>query len=193
VTGAASGGDRDSVRGAGDVRVIDGRVELRPSAAFAVLFIASGLALAALGTIGLMQSLPGWEEGSRHSIFAATTIGLALSVAGLGVAMARNSKPVLVADRRGLHHLPRFRAGWTMAWEEIAAVGCIRRGKHRGLGIWVRDRDAWIAARSAVERPLLRLSAAMGRADRRIGVMALPSSIEAFAAEVAKRFGVELR
>lgn len=168
------------------------RIELLPSRALAVAVAAGGAAIAALG---VALAIGGASEGRlRDGLFAGiVTVGAGAYMVVYALPIARSPQAQAVADERGLHHLPRFGRGFTLAWEEVAALGRVRRGKHSALGIWLRDRERLVAAKPALARPLLRLGHALGRCDLRAGVFASRGTIEAFARRVAGVYGVELR
>ena len=116
----------------------------------------------------------------------------ALLIASIGP-MAWAPRPILVADARGLHYLPRLGKGESFAWEELAAVGWVRAGKHSGFGLWMRDRQEYVASRPGWQQPLYRLGEAMGRPERRLSVMAGREAATAFAQQIAQHYPVEAR
>ncbi len=170
----------------------DARVELMPSKGLIVAMLAMGGLLTLLGAAGLIAISIGRETGdSLVAMVVVLVMGGALEL--IVLPMLLSPRPVVVADARGLHYLPRLGKGESFAWSDLAAIGYVRAGKHTGLGLWMRDREAWIATQPGWQQPLLRVGKFLSRSDRRLSVFCTGGAIREFAASVAQRFPVECR
>lgn len=180
-----------SVATSGDAAA-EGPIELYPSKALVWLLVAFGGFFTLMGGGALVGRA---FEAAPSEPLLPMVVCLVMGAVTLAfmLPMAVAPRAVVVADARGLHYLPRLGKGETFAWEELAAIGYVRAGKHSGLGLWMRDRDAWIAEQPSWKRPLLRVGNHLLRYDRRLRVICTGGSIEQFAAQVAARFGVEKR
>ncbi len=171
----------------------DARVELWPAKSLLVLAVAIGLLLIGIGAAVLSGLLPAARGAAGERWLGAFVVVFGAGTLAGFAPMLLRPQPIVVADACGLHHLPRFGRGASYAWDQIAAVGAVRLGKHHGLGLWMKDRAAVDAGRPAWRRPLQRLQAAFGGADRKLAVMNGRTAIAAFCSELAARHRVEVR
>lgn len=182
----AAAGDGASERGAGPP------LELYPSKLSVGVMLLAGLVLLAIGGTLLAKQIAGTagDEPIWAPIVIVVMAGVLLA---LMVPMALAPRPILVADARGLHYLPRLGKGESFAWEELAAVGWVRAGKHSGFGLWMRDREQYVAAQPGWQKPFFQLGRAFGRPERRLSVMADRAAATAFAQQIAAHYPVEAR
>ncbi|MBM4015661.1 MAG: hypothetical protein FJ293_11950 [Planctomycetes bacterium] len=187
---APAGGAKGGARGGANEPP---QLVLLPSASLVWLGTLIGAAMIVVGALVGGDLLPRADPRATDRWFAGgvALMGVAV-VAGMGP-MAWAPRPILVADARGLHYLLRFGKGASFAWDELAAVGWVRAGKHSGFGLWMRDRQAWLASLPGWQQPLHRLGQALGRPERRLSVLAGRQAINAFAAQIAQHYPVEAR